>query len=105
MRLRPEQPGRFAAALIGRRPVLAALGASVLAGRAQASDLPAQVSVIVPCPAGGGNEKAARIVAKQVAKATQKSFTVEVRAGQNGNIGALFVARAKPDGGTWLFGP
>ena len=60
--------------------------------------------IVVPFPAGA-NESAARILAKQLGKTPPASFTVAVRGGQNGNLSGLFVARAKPDGSTWLLGP
>lgn len=92
---------------IRRRAVVgAAIGAlGVLpVPRARGASLPSQVTVVVPFPAGA-NEGAARVLARQLGKAVPTAFTVATRGGQNGNIGALFVARGEPDGSRWLLGP
>src|SRR5690348_8707013 len=94
---------RCRSSTISRRTLTAALGL-LLTRRAWAASLPDEVTLVVPFPAGA-NESAARTLGSQLGKITKATFAVDVRAGQNGNIAALFVARAKPDGSTWLLGP
>ncbi len=84
-----------------RRTLLAATAAfSLLAplqGRAQA---PARV--VVPYPAGGPTDEAARILARELSQAGGRAYIVENRAGAGGTIGAAEVARATPDGSVLL---
>jgi tripartite-type tricarboxylate transporter receptor subunit TctC len=61
------------------------------------------VKLIVPFPAGGSNDVAARLFAKHFSEALGQPFVVENRAGANGNLGAASVAAAAPDGYTLLF--
>jgi tripartite-type tricarboxylate transporter receptor subunit TctC len=60
------------------------------------------VRVIVPFPAGGGNDSMGRILAQKLSEAFGKQFIIENRAGANGMPGSEFVARAPKDGYTLL---
>ena len=71
---------------------------------ASAQSWPARpVTFIVPFGAGGGTETLARTVAEELGKALGKSVIVDPRPGANGAIGSTVVARAAPDGYTFLF--
>jgi tripartite-type tricarboxylate transporter receptor subunit TctC len=83
--------------------VAAALAASAsLAVLAQPSK-PARF--IVPFPAGGTADVLPRILAEKMRTAYPAGIVVENRVGAGGNIGADVVARADPDGTTFLVSP
>jgi tripartite-type tricarboxylate transporter receptor subunit TctC len=73
-----------------------------LAGSAGAQDAyPSRpVKVIVPWPAGGSNDVAARIVMKAVGESMRQPFVIDNRSGAGGTIGADAVAKSAPDGYT-----
>jgi tripartite-type tricarboxylate transporter receptor subunit TctC len=74
-----------------------------LCAAASAQDLPcSQVRLVVPYPAGGATDVAARVVAERLDTAFKKPFVVENRAGATGNIGTVAVVNAPPDGCTLL---
>jgi tripartite-type tricarboxylate transporter receptor subunit TctC len=62
------------------------------------------IRLVVPFAAAGGTDIQARMVAQEVGKLLGQSIVVENRAGAGGNIGAAFVASARPDGYTLLIG-
>jgi tripartite-type tricarboxylate transporter receptor subunit TctC len=80
--------------------VLCALG---LATSSLAADFDCpRVTVIVPYPAGGAADVAARLVADRLELGLKKGFVIENRPGATGNIGTAAVVNAKPDGCTLL---
>jgi len=82
---------------------LAALLAVVVPLLAAAQAYPAKpVKVIIPYPAGGGADAAARLAADGLARALGQSFIVEQRPGGNTLIGTEAAAKAVPDGYTLL---
>jgi tripartite-type tricarboxylate transporter receptor subunit TctC len=60
------------------------------------------VKLVVPWPAGGITDSAARIMAQRMSERMATPFVVENRAGAAGTIGAESVARAPADGYTLL---
>lgn len=62
------------------------------------------IRIIVPYPAGGTTDILARIAAVQLGERLKQPFVVENKAGANGAIGSVEVARAAPDGYTLLMG-
>lgn len=62
------------------------------------------VTIVVPTAAGGGNDAMARIISQSFGEKLKQSFIVENKAGGNGAIASDYVAKAKPDGYTILFG-
>jgi tripartite-type tricarboxylate transporter receptor subunit TctC len=82
---------------------VAALAALTLPAAAQ--EWPAkQVNLIVPFSAGGTTDLFGRLLAQHMQKNFGQPFIVENRAGAGGNLGAAAVAKAAPDGYTFLVG-
>ena len=80
-----------------------ALAATVLSTSVFAQTWPSDtVTVVVPWPAGGPSDIAARPLAKGLTTALGKSFVIDNRGGGGGNIGSAAVTRAKADGQTML---
>src|SRR6187431_904422 len=61
-----------------------------------------QVRLIVPTSPGGVTDTMARIVAQRLTEAIGQAVVVDNRAGGNGSVGAIAVARAPTDGLTLL---
>lgn len=82
---------------------LAALAVSSPA-LAQGTDWPNKpVKFISPFPPGGSVDPLARLVAAKMGEALGAQFIVENRTGASGSIGTAFVAKAPPDGYTYVF--
>ena len=60
------------------------------------------VTMIVPWPAGGPSDLAARPLGKGLADNLGKPFVIDNRGGASGNIGTAVVAKSAPDGYTVL---
>jgi tripartite-type tricarboxylate transporter receptor subunit TctC len=70
---------------------------------ALAADFDCQrVTLIVPYPAGGATDVAARLIGDRLELGMKRSFVIENRPGATGNFGTAAVANAKPDGCTLL---
>lgn len=90
--------GRLLAALtIGLLPVACAAG--------HAQSYPERpIKIVVPFPAGGPTDVAARLIAQSISSRLSQNAVVENIAGAGGRIGAKDVAAAHPDGYTLLLG-
>ena len=85
----------------GQALVLAAIAAAPQPAAAQTyPDHP--VTLVVPYPAGGGNDVLARLVAEKMSKPLGGSIVVENRGGAGGTIATRQVAKSPPDGYTLL---
>ncbi|MBB3181409.1 tripartite tricarboxylate transporter substrate binding protein [Variovorax sp. Sphag1AA] len=88
---------------MGAAAVLA-LGALPQRSMAQSSWPERPVRLIVPYAAGQGADVLARLLTQELQKTLGQSFVIDNRAGAGGNIGAAAVAKAAPDGYTFLLG-
>jgi tripartite-type tricarboxylate transporter receptor subunit TctC len=76
---------------------LARLGIGL--GPSFAQDYPSRpIRLIVPYPAGGGTDIAARWIADKLNAQSGDTVFVDNRGGANGNLGTDFIAKATPDG-------
>ncbi len=62
------------------------------------------IKIVVPFPAGGPTDVAARLIAQSISNKLGQGVVVENHAGAGGRIGAKVVAGAAPDGYTLLLG-
>jgi tripartite-type tricarboxylate transporter receptor subunit TctC len=58
------------------------------------------IKIIVPYPAGGGTDIAARLIGQRLGELLKQSVIIDNRPGANGNIGTDLIAKASPDGYT-----
>ena len=89
--LRTAAAGALAAPVIGSR-----------AARAQTAWPTKPITIVVNFPAGGLTDGIARAFGQHVQQATGQQVIVDNKPGASGNIGAAIVARAAPDGHTFL---
>ncbi|TMH01186.1 MAG: tripartite tricarboxylate transporter substrate binding protein [Betaproteobacteria bacterium] len=85
-----------------RALVLVALALAAGSTLAQYPSRP--IKLIVPIPAGGAPDIAARVVGQKVSELLGQPIVVENHAGSNGNIAGDLVAKSAPDGYTLLLG-
>jgi len=85
--------------------MIIALLALALAGPAAAQDWPARtITMVVPFPAGGPIDVAARILAPPMGELLGQQIIIENIGGAGGSTGASRVAKAAPDGYVFLYG-
>src|SRR3977135_1256713 len=86
--------------------VIAAAAASIaITGTATAQDWPTRpITLIVPFAAGGGIDVSARIQALRMSEMLGQSIVVENVGAAAGMVGGQRVAKAEPDGYTFLIG-
>lgn len=88
-----------------RRLLLAALLVFGAVAPALAQEWPSRpVRIVLPFAAGGAADVVTRIIAAALTDATGQNVVVQNLTGGSGNIGAEAVARAAPDGTTFLAG-
>jgi tripartite-type tricarboxylate transporter receptor subunit TctC len=94
---------------LARRAVLAAFAALSLASVAQAqgsaADWPQHpVTIIMTFPPGSGVDVVARTMQEPLGKVLGQQVVIDYKPGAAGNIASEYVAHAKPDGYTVVFG-
>ncbi len=60
------------------------------------------IRLVVPYPPGGSSDIIARSIGQLMSESLKQPVVIENKPGANGNLGAELVARAQPDGYTWL---
>jgi tripartite-type tricarboxylate transporter receptor subunit TctC len=86
---------------IGRRMALGLAGAALAAPALRAQGT-APIRIIVPFAAGGSTDAVARLASPGLTQRLGQPVVVENRSGAAGAIGTEAVAKAAPDGLTWL---
>lgn len=90
---------------ISRRAFAAYTGLAALGlAQAQAPFPSKTLTLVVPYAPGGPTDAMARVLASAIKPVLGQTMIVENKAGAGSNIGAEYVARAKADGHTLLFG-
>jgi tripartite-type tricarboxylate transporter receptor subunit TctC len=97
----PGSPPAF-----GRRALILTSAAGLSAPALAQTEAPAwpvrQVRFLIPFAAGGGQDIFWRIIAERLSRRLRATFVVENKPGVGGALGAQEVARAAPDGATFL---
>jgi tripartite-type tricarboxylate transporter receptor subunit TctC len=84
---------------------LALVGATHAMASASAQEWPARpLTLVIPWAAGGGTDVMGRIMAKRMTEIVGQQVIVENIAGAGGMLGSAHVAKAAPDGYTFVFG-
>ena len=84
--------------------VAAALCAASVSAQPLAPDYPRKpIRVIVPSPPGGPPDLIMRMLAPKYSASMGQQLVIDNRAGAGGVVGTATVAKAAPDGYTWLF--
>ena len=84
---------------------LIALLAVVIPLAAEAQEWPSRpLRFIVPFPAGGSTDVAARLIGEHLSRTLGQQIVVENKSGASGVVGAEFAAKSAPDGYTILIG-
>ena len=97
-------PRRSTLGLLAASGLALAVGLPQLAS-AQAAFPSRQVTLVVPFPAGGGPDLAARIIGEKLAPRLGQPVVVDNKPGAGALVGASFVAKAPADGHTLLLTP
>jgi len=91
--------------MIAARVMLSAAMAMGVATIANAQTYPVKpIKLVVPFPAGGATDTAARLVAQRLQLGLGQTIVIENQGGAGGSIGAKQVASAQPDGYTLMMG-
>ncbi|MCU0966725.1 MAG: tripartite tricarboxylate transporter substrate-binding protein, partial [Burkholderiaceae bacterium] len=62
------------------------------------------VRVLLPFPPGGPSDIVMRMAAEKMQISLKQPIVIDNKPGAGGNLGSAEVARAAPDGYTWLWG-
>ena len=104
MKFQTQSVGKVRVGALGLYACLLVIGATTANPvHAQTAAYPnKQIRMVVPYPPGGPTDLTARVVAAEMSNSLGQSIVVDNRPGASGMIGAEMVARAEPDGYTFL---
>ena len=101
MNWRSLRPGLALAAAAG----CAVVAAVTSAGTVRADDYPSRpITIIVPFPPGGSSDIVMRLVANKAAETLKQPIVIENRSGAAGNVAAVAIKNAPPDGYLLMMG-
>jgi tripartite-type tricarboxylate transporter receptor subunit TctC len=87
-----------------RRSLLLAATATPLMATLTRADWPSEtIRIIVPFPPGGSVDPIARMAQPGLQQRLNATLIIENKPGASGSVGTNIVAKAAPDGNTWLF--
>ena len=98
---------RRALAVVATVPAASVLGVAGLAPRAAfaQTDWPTKpIRWVNPYAAGGTSDVLARVIAQRLTERLGQPIVIESKPGAGGNVGTDMVAKATPDGYTWVVG-
>jgi tripartite-type tricarboxylate transporter receptor subunit TctC len=84
--------------------VAAALLGSLPRAQAQTAWPTKPLRVVLPFPPGGPSDMVMRLAAEKMQAGLTQPIVIDNKPGAGGNLGSAEVARAAPDGSTWLWG-
>src|SRR5437868_2204076 len=99
--------GKGMMSLLSIRKFLTAMIAAMLltALPARADDYPSRpITIIVPFPPGGSSDIVMRLVSQKVSESIKQPIIIENRAGGAGNVAAVAIKNAQPDGYLLMMG-
>jgi tripartite-type tricarboxylate transporter receptor subunit TctC len=83
--------------------VACAMGAAAIEPASAQQSFPNRaITLVVPFPAGGGNDALARLVAERMSKTLGQQIVVENRGGAGGTVATRAIVKSPPDGHTIL---
>jgi tripartite-type tricarboxylate transporter receptor subunit TctC len=100
-----RMPARASVLVLTLIAALAALAGNCRPASAAAAYPTRPITLVVPYPAGGGNDVIARLVAAKMSTNLGQPIVIENRAGAGSTIGTRAGARSKPDGATVRIAP
>ena len=88
-----------------RRVLTLALALAAPLAQAQSAPWPDKpIKVVLPFPPGGPSDIVIRLAAEKMQVSLKQPVVIENKPGAGGNLGSAEVARAAPDGYSWLWG-
>ncbi|MPZ40034.1 MAG: tripartite tricarboxylate transporter substrate binding protein [Rhizobiales bacterium] len=90
------------ASLLAALLACAVSGAAIETASAQQSFPSRSITLVVPFPAGGGNDALARLIAERMSKTLGQQVVVENRGGAGGTVATRAIVKSPPDGHTIL---
>jgi tripartite-type tricarboxylate transporter receptor subunit TctC len=102
---KPGLPSRRQVHTIAFVLAAAILATAYVTSNARASDFPSRpITLLVPFAAGGSSDVVMRLVSRKVAESLKQTIIIENRPGGGGNVAAMAIKSAPPDGYMLMMG-